>query len=77
MKSSVCSTANTTTVTAWATRPLTDRIFHPTDIGGLIIATGMPNSGKIDFLNDLTCRIMQQTDRFVCYLSFEVLRQEI
>lgn len=32
----------------------------------------MPNSGKTDFLNDLTCRIMQQTDRFVCYLSFEV-----
>lgn len=52
--------------------PLTDRIFHPTDIGGLIIVTGMPNSGKTDFLNDLTCRIMQQTDRFVCYLSFEV-----
>ena len=50
--------------------PLTDRIFHPTDIGGLIIVTGMPNSGKTDFLNDLTCRIMQQTDRFVCYLSF-------
>ena len=52
--------------------PLTDHIFHPTDIGGLIIITGMPNSGKTDFLNDLTCRIMQQTDRFVCYLSFEV-----
>lgn len=52
--------------------PLTDRIFHPTDIGGLIITTGTPNSGKTDFLNDLTCRIMQQTDRFVCYLSFEI-----
>lgn len=52
--------------------PLTDRIFHPTDIGGLIIVTGMPNSGKTDFLNDLTARIMRQTDRFVCYLSFEV-----
>lgn len=52
--------------------PLTDHIFHPTDIGGLMIVTGMPNSGKTDFLNDLTCRIMQQTDRFVCYLSFEI-----
>lgn len=52
--------------------PLTDHIFHPTDIGGLMIVTGMPNSGKTDFLNDLTCRIMQQTNRFVCYLSFEI-----
>ena len=52
--------------------PLTDRVFHPTDIGGLIIMTGMPNSGKTDFLNDLTSRIMRDTERFVCYLSFEV-----
>lgn len=52
--------------------PLTDRVFHPTDIGGLIIMTGMPNSGKTDFLNDLTSRIMRHTKRFVCYLSFEV-----
>ena len=52
--------------------PLTDRIFHPTDTGGLIIMTGMPNSGKTDFLNDLTSRIMRDTERFVCYLSFEV-----
>lgn len=34
--------------------------------------TGMPNSGKTDFLNDLTSRIMRDTERFVCYLSFEV-----
>ena len=52
--------------------PLTDRVFHPTDIGGLIIMTGIPNSGKTDFLNDLTSRIMRDTERFVCYLSFEV-----
>ena len=52
--------------------PLTDRVFHPTDIGGLIILTGMPNSGKTDFLNDLSSRIMRDTERFVCYLSFEV-----
>lgn len=52
--------------------PLTDRVFHPTDIGGLMIMTGMPNSGKTDFLNDLTTRIMRDTGRFVCYLSFEV-----
>jgi len=52
--------------------PLTDRVFHPTDTGGLIIMTGMPNSGKTDFLNDLTSRIMRDTERFVCYLSFGV-----
>ena len=52
--------------------PLTDHIFHPTDQGGLIIGTGKPNSGKTDFLNDLTCRLMAKTGRYVCYLSFEV-----
>ena len=52
--------------------PLTDRVFHPTDLGGLIIVTGKPNSGKTDFLNDLTCRLMMKTGRRVCYLSFEV-----
>ena len=52
--------------------PLTDHIFHPTDQGGLIITTGKPNSGKTDFLNDLTCRLMAKTGRYVCYLSFEV-----
>ena len=52
--------------------PLTDRIFHPTDSGGLMIVTGKPNSGKTDFLNDLTCRLMAKTGRYVCYLSFEV-----
>lgn len=52
--------------------PLTDRVFHPTNLGGLIIVTGKPNSGKTDFLNDLTCRLMMKTGRHVCYLSFEV-----
>ena len=52
--------------------PLTDHVFHPTDQGGLIIETGMPNSGKTDFLNDLTCRLMAKTGRYVWYLSFEV-----
>ena len=52
--------------------PLTDHIFHPTDQGGLVIGTGKPNSGKTDFLNDLTCRLMAKTGRHVCYLSFEV-----
>ena len=52
--------------------PLTDRVFHPTDQGGLIIVTGKPNCGKTDFLNDLTCRLMAKTGRNVCYLSFEV-----
>lgn len=52
--------------------PLTDHVFHPTDQGGLAIVTGKPNSGKTDFLNDLTCRLMAKTGRYVCYLSFEV-----
>lgn len=52
--------------------PLTDHIFHPTDQGGLVIGTGQPNSGKTDFLNDLTCRLMAKTGRHICYLSFEV-----
>lgn len=52
--------------------PLTDHVLHPTDQGGLMIVTGMPNSGKTDFLNDLTCRLMAKTGRYVCYLSFEV-----
>ena len=52
--------------------PLTDRVFHPTDLGGLIIVTGKPNSGKTDFLNDLTCRLMMKKGKHVCYLSFEV-----
>ena len=52
--------------------PLTDLVFHPTDDGGLVIITGQPNSGKTDFVNDLTCRLMAKTGRHVCYLSFEV-----
>ena len=34
MKSSVCSTANMTHGYSVGYGPLTDRIFHPTDIGG-------------------------------------------
>lgn len=52
--------------------PLTDHVLHPTDQGGLMIVTGKPNSGKTDFLNDLTCRLIAKTGRYVCYLSFEV-----
>lgn len=32
----------------------------------------MPNSGKTEFSERPDLPIMQQTDRFVCYLSFEV-----
>lgn len=52
--------------------PLTDHIFHPSDQSGLMIITGKPNAGKTDFMNDLTCRLMAKTGRYVCYLSFEV-----
>lgn len=52
--------------------PLTDAHFHPTNEGGLIIVTGKPNSGKTDFLNDLTCRLMMKRNKYVAFLSFEV-----
>lgn len=52
--------------------PHTDRVFHLTDCGGLIIVTGKPNAGKTDFLNDLCARLMAKRRRHVCFLSFEV-----
>lgn len=51
--------------------PLTDKVLHPTDTGGLIIVTGLPNAGKTDFLNDLMCRLMARKGKSVCFLSFE------
>lgn len=51
--------------------PLTDKVFHPTDQGGLIIVTGLPNAGKTDFLNDVMCRLIAKKGKSVCFLSFE------
>ena len=52
--------------------PLTDHIFHPTSEGGLIIITGIPNSGKTDFLNCLTTHLMCHCQKKVAFFSFEL-----
>lgn len=49
----------------------TDRIFHPTSEGGLIILTGIPNSGKTDFLNCLMAHLMYHCQKRVAFFSFE------
>lgn len=52
--------------------PLTDNIFKLYDIGGLIIVSGKPGSGKTDMLDDICCRLMLKRDKHVAFLSFEV-----
>ena len=49
----------------------TDHIFHPTSDGGLIILTGIPNSGKTDFLNCMMAHLMFQRQKRVAFFSFE------
>ena len=49
----------------------TDHIFHPTSEGGLIILTGIPNSGKTDFLNCLMAHLMYHCQKRVAFFSFE------
>ena len=49
----------------------TDRIFHPTSEGGLIILTGIPTSGKTDFLNCLMAHLMYHCQKRVAFFSFE------
>ena len=49
----------------------TDRIFHPTSDGGLIILTGIPNSGKTDFLNCMMAHLMFQRQKRIAFFSFE------
>lgn len=49
----------------------TDRIFHPTSDGGLIILTGIPNSGKTDFLNCMMAHLMFQRQKRTAFFSFE------
>lgn len=51
---------------------LTDGIFHPTNEGGLIVLTGIPNSGKTDFLNCLTTHLMYHCQKRIAYFSFEL-----
>ena len=52
--------------------PLTDQIFHPTSEGGLIVVTGLPNSGKTDFLNCLMTSLMFKRGKRVAFFSFEL-----
>ena len=52
--------------------PLTDAIFHPTSSGGLMIVTGIPNSGKTDFLNCMMTHLMFSCQKRVGFLSFEL-----
>ena len=52
--------------------PLTDAVFHLTDIGGLIIVTGKPNAGKTDFLNDICAHMLYKCGKNVAMCSFEV-----
>lgn len=52
--------------------PLTDAIFHPTSGGGLMIVTGIPNSGKTDFLNCMMTHLMFSCQKRVGFLSFEL-----
>ena len=49
----------------------TDHIFHPTSDGGLIILTGIPNSGKTDFLNCMMAHLMFQRQKRIAFFSFE------
>ncbi len=51
--------------------PETDRHFRLTEGGGLIIVTGVPNTGKTDFLNFLTMSLLRERHCHVCYCSFE------
>lgn len=50
---------------------LTDHVFHPTSIGGLIIVTGTPNAGKTDILNCMMASLMFKRGKHVCMCSFE------
>lgn len=54
----------------------TDGILHLTSEGGLIIVTGIPNSGKTDFLNCLMTHLMAQRQKKVAFLSFELPNKE-
>lgn len=51
--------------------PVTNRHFRLTSTGGLIIVTGVPGTGKTDFLNFLTMSFLNVRRSHVCYCSFE------
>lgn len=49
----------------------TDEIFRLTDSGGLMVLTGVPGTGKTDFLNFLTTSLIRERNAHVAYCSFE------
>ncbi len=51
--------------------PVTDSHFRLFDMGGLIVVTGTPNTGKTDFLNFLTMSLIKERGTHVCFCSFE------
>ena len=52
--------------------PLTDRVFHLTSSGGLVVVTGIPNSGKTDFLNCMMAHLIFHCHKRVGFFSFEL-----
>lgn len=49
----------------------TNEVFRLNSQGGLIIVTGVPGTGKTDFLNYLTMSLIRERKSHVCYCSFE------
>ena len=52
--------------------PLTDRVFHLSSSGGLVVVTGIPNSGKTDFLNCVMAHLIFHCHKRVGFFSFEL-----
>lgn len=50
---------------------MTDEVFRLNNLGGLVIVTGVPGTGKTDFLNCLTMSLIRERNSHVCYCSFE------
>jgi len=51
---------------------LTDRVLHLNSGGGLIVVSGVPNSGKTDFLNCVMAHLIFQRQKKVGFFSFEL-----
>ena len=51
---------------------LTDKVLHLNSGGGLIVVSGVPNSGKTDFLNCVMAHLIFQRQKRVGFFSFEL-----